>query len=97
MVNIFNKFSRFRPRNWPDTLPPVMPVQFSPSETMILRYVTELEVAKVVSYLKAKRTMDDNGMLTGLLKKIQIGIVGHLTHVINLSFRTGVFPNSQGC
>jgi hypothetical protein len=61
---------------------------------MFLSEVTEQEVSKTIRELKTKKSDDVNGMSTWLLKQCQIGLAGPLTEIINLSFKSGIFPNS---
>lgn len=62
--------------------------------SIFLRAVEEQEVIDTVSKCKNKTSTDCNDLSSmSLVKNIILTIVKPLTHICNLSFRNGVFPN----
>ena len=55
-------------------------------------YVSVIEVTQVLKKLKLKKTARNDDLPPGLLKDSAAVISAPLTHIINLSFRSGVFP-----
>ena len=65
----------------------------SNNNTMFLSPVDENEVTNIVRNCKNKTSEDSNSITMKLLKEVFCCIVKPYTHICNLSFKTGTFPN----
>ena len=63
-------------------------------ESIILTQITEDEISKIMSSLNSGKSTGTNSIPTKTLKLLQVQILKHLTDIFNLSFTTGIFPNS---
>ena len=61
--------------------------------TMFLQPVSESDVINIVNKFKNKNSTDLDGIKMSLVKKIILAIATPLTHIINLSLETGIFPD----
>ena len=62
---------------------------------MFLSPVTEEEVIGIVRTCNSKTSTDSNGMSMAILKKTIQYITKPLTAIFNMSFESGIFPNSM--
>ena len=99
IANIFNDFFstvaqkvqskiKFSSKSFSDFLPPNI------HESIILSQITEDEISKIISSLKSSKSTGPNSIPIKILKLLQTQISKHLTDIFNLSFTTGIFPNS---
>jgi hypothetical protein len=65
----------------------------SVNSSMYLKPVTEHEVIRVIENLKSKSSSGWDGISMKLIKKIKFEIAEPLTYIINLIFKTSVFPD----
>lgn len=63
--------------------------------SMFLNVVEEKEVLNIVKKCKSKKSTDCNDIDMSLVKQVIEGIAKPLTHICNLSFQTGTFPNQM--
>ena len=64
------------------------------SNTFQFQPVNMESVGKVIQSLEPKTSLDINGVSTDLVKKCANYILAPLTHILNLSLRDGIFPDS---
>jgi hypothetical protein len=62
---------------------------------MFLERVEEKEILDIVKNCKNKQSTDLNDIDMSLVKLVIEGISKPLTHICNLSFQTGSFPNQM--
>ena len=62
--------------------------------TFEFRHVNTESVGEIVQSLESKTSLDINGVSTLLVKKCAAHILTPLTHILNLSLRDGIFPDS---
>ena len=62
---------------------------------MFLTHVDESEVSRVVESCKNKLSTDSNGLSMYIVKRINATIVTPITHICNLSFKNGIFPENM--
>ena len=62
---------------------------------MFLTPVDEMEVSRVVKSCKNKYSTDSNELSMYVVKRIIVNIVTPVTHICNLSFKNGVFPDQM--
>ena len=62
---------------------------------MFLTPVDEVEVSRVVASCKNKLSTDANELSMYIIKRIIATIVTPITHICNLSFKNGVFPDKM--
>ena len=62
---------------------------------MFLTPVDEMEVSRVVNRCKNKYSTDANELSMYVVKRIFVNIVTPVTHICNLSFKNGVFPEKM--
>ena len=62
---------------------------------MFLSPVTEEEVVSIVRTCNSKTSTDSNGISMVILKKTKQSITKPLTTIFNMSFESGIFPNSM--
>ena len=65
------------------------------TQSMFLSPVTEEEVVGIVRTCNSKTSTDSNGMSMAFLKKTIQHITKPLTAIFNMSFESGIFPNSM--
>ena len=65
------------------------------TQSMFLSPVTEEEVVGIVRTCNSKTSTDSNGMSMAILKKTIQYITKPLTAIFNMSFESGIFPNSM--
>lgn len=65
-----------------------------PFASMALVPVSEEEVEKAIKQIPAKKSNDSNYVSPWLIKRCSKHILSPLTHLINLSFQSGIFPLS---
>ena len=63
------------------------------ADTMFLQPVTDLEVINVVKKFGSKTSLDCHGISMSLIKRIIWPISKPITHICNLSFESGIFPD----
>ncbi len=63
--------------------------------SMFLRAVEEREITDIANKCKNKYATDCNEIDMSRLKKVIIGTAKPLTHICNLSFQSGKFPNKM--
>ena len=56
--------------------------------------VDEAKVSEIIKNLESKFTLDINGYNTVRIKCVSEKILSPLTHIINLSLKEGIFPDS---
>ena len=99
-ANKFNEFFSYIGKNISDNIPPP-----SCNKTFVsyleevnshftYNHVTEKDISDTINNLKSKRSCGIDGLSTKILKHVCSGLVPCLTHLINLSFDTGIFPQS---
>lgn len=62
--------------------------------SMFLLDTNETEVMEIILKLKNNKTNDCNNLNTNIIKSIANEITSTITHLINTSFNTGIFPQS---
>ena len=62
---------------------------------MFLTPADEVEVSRVVASCKNKLSTDANELSMYIIKRIIATIVTPITHICNLSFKNGVFPDKM--
>ena len=62
---------------------------------MFLTPVDEMEVSRMVKSCKNKYSTDSNELSMYVVKRIIVNIVTSVTHICNLSFKKGVFPDKM--
>ena len=67
---------------------------FTVPNTMFCNPVTEVELTNIIAKLNNNKAAGPDNIGPALLKEIAPGILHPFLHIINLSFSTGVFPNS---
>ena len=65
-----------------------------PDLNFAFKPVNRTKVGEIINELESKSSLDINGYSTILIKKVSSSILTPLTHIINLSLSTGVFPDS---
>ena len=65
------------------------------AQSMFLSPVTEEEVVSIVRTCNSKTSTDSNGISMVILKKTIQSITKPLTTIFNMSFESGIFPNSM--
>ena len=65
-----------------------------PDLNFVFKQVSKIKVGEIIKELESKSSLDINGYSTILIKKVSSLILVPLTHIINLSLSTGVFPDS---
>ena len=65
------------------------------AQSMFLSPVTEEEVVSIVRTCNSKTSTDSNGISMVILKKTKQSITKPLTTIFNMSFESGIFPNSM--
>ena len=63
--------------------------------SMFLKAVEDAEILDIVNNCKNKRSTDFQDMDMALVKLVIPAIVKPLTHIFNLSFQTGIFPDGM--
>lgn len=63
--------------------------------TMFLKKVEEKEIRDIIKTCKNKKSTDYNAIDMALVKEVIEGVIKPLTHICNLSFHTGLFPNKM--
>ena len=63
--------------------------------SMFLKAVDDAEILDIVNNCKNKRSTDFQDMDMALVKLVIPAIVKPLTHIFNLSFQTGIFPDGM--
>ena len=64
---------------------------------MFLDPVTPDDISSIVKKLKPKSSHSEDGISTKLLTKTIDTILNPITHIINLTFETAVFPTDLKC
>ena len=67
------------------------------AKSIFLDPVHPMEVIDVTRKLKPKTSSGSDGISSKLLIKTIYEIVNPITHIINLSLQTGIFPNELKC
>lgn len=77
-------------------VPPNVPYRISSSNprSIFLSSVTALEVHRVISSLRTTSSSGFDNINGGCLKRVSWYVVDVLAHLINLSFREGIFPEA---
>ena len=65
--------------------------------SMFLDPVTPDDISSIVKKMKPKSSHGEDGISTKLLTKTIDTILNPITHIINLTFETGVFPTDLRC
>lgn len=101
VVNSFNNFFVNVGLNLAQKIPNVTTddindhlIEQNPS-SMFLKAVDEKEIIDVVNKCKNKMSTDFHDINMKIVKKVLHGISKPLTHIFNLSFQTGQFPNTM--
>ena len=63
------------------------------ANTMFMQPVTELEIINVIKNFGNKTSLDCHGISMSLIKQIICQIIKPVTHICNLSFESGIFPD----
>lgn len=102
IINIVNKFNNFFVNVGPDLAAQISDhgVTLNPtikqnSSSLFLSATSEQEVTNTVLNFKSKVSTDCHDIDMFLVKKVISNIVKPLTHVCNLSFQSGCFPNEM--
>ena len=67
------------------------------AQSMFLDPVTPDDISSIVKKLKPKSSHGEDGISTNLLTKTIDTILNPITHIINLTFETGIFPTDLKC
>ena len=100
MAEEFNKFFASAGKNVHDSVIPTvkkpeeyLPVLQNPPPEMTIKEIAQGELINIISAMDPKTSNDINGISTKLIKSLKHEISTPLTHLFNLSIRTGKFPS----
>ena len=99
IANNFNDFFSSIAENIVSEIPPTRakPEDYMneyPDLNFAFKQVNKTKVEEIINKLESKSSLDINGYSTILIKKVSSVILTPLTHIINLSLSTGIFPDS---
>lgn len=68
-------------------------LQISEASSMFVGYIHKEEIVKIICSLKNAKSPGIDGISSNMIKQIYPKIIDAFTYIINLSFKTGVFPS----
>ena len=63
------------------------------TESIFLHPTSQLEIYDIVTCLESKKSQDINGISSFIIKRVNLEIANPLSHIINQSLETGIFPS----